>query len=81
MDFKSFVVRAKAGDVRAFDALIWAFQDMAFGYAYALPRDFDLAPDITQEAFFEAFRTIDQLVDFTRRLFAFGHSFLLFQIR
>jgi hypothetical protein len=30
---------------------------------------------------FSAHPGIDKLVDFTRRLFAFGHSFLLCQIR
>ncbi len=61
MDFTSHVVRAQQGDRRAFDALTVQFQDMAFGYAYALTQAFELAQDMTQEAFVEAFRTIGQL--------------------
>jgi len=55
------VDRAQDGDLRAFDALVRQFRDMAVGYAYALLSDFHLAEDAAQEAFVQAFRDLRML--------------------
>ena len=52
------ILRAKAGDVSAFEAIVRRFQDMAVGYAYSVLGDFHLAEDAAQEAFIEAYRDI-----------------------
>ncbi len=51
----------KAGDTQAYARVIEAFQDMVFGYAYAILGDFHLAEDATQEAFIEAYHNLDTL--------------------
>jgi RNA polymerase sigma factor (sigma-70 family) len=61
--YQESVVQAQAGDARAYNRLVIAFQDMAFAYAYARLGDFHLAQDVTQEAFIEGFRDIGQLRD------------------
>jgi RNA polymerase sigma factor (sigma-70 family) len=45
----------------AFGELVWRFQDLAYGYAYALLGDPHLAQDATQEAFLAAYRNLGQL--------------------
>lgn len=57
----SVVLRARDGDVEAFGLLVRRFQDMAVGYATSILRDFQLAEDAAQEAFFEAYRNLHQL--------------------
>ena len=48
--------RARAGDLRAFEALVRDYQADAWRFAYHLTRDRSLAEDVTQEAFLRAFR-------------------------
>jgi phosphoribosylaminoimidazole-succinocarboxamide synthase len=55
------VLRARAGEAAAFEALVVRFQDMAVGYAYALLRDWELARDAAQEAFVEAHAALPAL--------------------
>ena len=55
------VTRARNGDAEAFGILVRRFQDMAVGYGYSILRDFQLAEDAAQEAFFEAYRTLSKL--------------------
>jgi RNA polymerase sigma factor (sigma-70 family) len=57
----SWVTRARAGDTTAYGMLVSRFQDMAYGYAYAILGDFDLAQDAAQEAFIEAYRCLPNL--------------------
>jgi DNA-directed RNA polymerase specialized sigma24 family protein len=45
----------------AFGELVARFQDMAFGCAYAVLRDFYLAEDAAQEAFITAWQSLHQL--------------------
>jgi DNA-directed RNA polymerase specialized sigma24 family protein len=52
---------ARSEKDRAFGAIVRRFQDLAFGYAYALLGDFHLAEDAAQEAFITAWRHLDQL--------------------
>ena len=55
------VLQAEAGDADAFGRLVEAFQDMAYGYAYTILTDFELARDATQEAFVSAYRDLAKL--------------------
>jgi len=60
-DVRSTVVRAQEGDAAAYETLVARFQDMAYGYAYALLGDFQMAQDAAQEAFIEAYRCLPAL--------------------
>ncbi|MBI1922841.1 hypothetical protein HYR99_01185 [Candidatus Poribacteria bacterium] len=42
---KSLIIRAQAGDMDAFGAIVQRFQDMEVGYAYSILGDFHLAAD------------------------------------
>src|SRR5687767_5936480 len=55
------VLRARDGDSDAYATIVRRFQDMAVGYSYSMLRDFHLAEDASQEAFFEAYRTLASL--------------------
>jgi RNA polymerase sigma factor (sigma-70 family) len=46
---------------RAFGEIVRRYQDLAYGYAYAILGDFQLAEDAAQEAFLAAWRHLDQL--------------------
>src|SRR5215472_9191075 len=58
---ESLVDSSRRGDANAFAIIVRRFQDMAVGYGYSILRDFQLAEDAAQEAFFEAYRSLDQL--------------------
>lgn len=58
---ESLVHRVRDGDIDAYETLVLRFQDMAVGYGYSILRDFQLAQDAAQEAFFEAYRNLHQL--------------------
>lgn len=65
LDICELVKRASSDDRRqqhaAFDELVCRLQDMAYGYAFSILRDFHLAEDVAQEAFVEAYLRLDQL--------------------
>ena len=50
------VVRAREGDLAAFEELVRLLQADAYAFAWHLTRDRTLAEDVTQEAFIRAFR-------------------------
>ena len=58
---ESIIHSARRGDQAAFEELVSRFQDMAYGYAYAILGDFDLAEDAAQEAFLEAYHKLHAL--------------------
>jgi RNA polymerase sigma factor (sigma-70 family) len=60
-DLRSLLIRARNRDVRAYGEVVRRFQDMAYGYAYAILGDFHLAEDAAQEAFIEAYRCLPGL--------------------
>ena len=60
-DLTTLVTRARTDDDRAYGELVHRFQDMAYGYAYAILNDFHLAEDAAQEAFIEAYRCLPGL--------------------
>lgn len=55
------VSHAQGGDVEAFSEIVRRFQNMAIAYAYARTGDRELAEDVAQESFVEAFRCLGQL--------------------
>jgi RNA polymerase sigma factor (sigma-70 family) len=55
------VEAARSGDRDAFGVLVTRFEAMAVSCAYARLRDADLARDVAQEAFLDAFLHLDQL--------------------
>jgi DNA-directed RNA polymerase specialized sigma24 family protein len=65
--FESLVKLAQAPDANraqrhaAFGELVVRFQDMAYGYAYAILGDAHLAQDAAQEAFIAAYQKLAQL--------------------
>jgi RNA polymerase sigma factor (sigma-70 family) len=59
----SLVVASRAGDMDSYAVIVRRFQDMAYGYAYAILGDFHLAEDIAQEAFVEAYYNLSRLQD------------------
>src|ERR671922_1768892 len=58
---QSIVLKALDGDADDYGVLVRRFQDMAVGYGYSIMRDFHLAEDAAQEAFFEAYRCLSNL--------------------
>lgn len=55
------IYHAQTGDAEAFTVIVSRFQNMAYGYAYTVLNDFDLAQDAAQEAFIEAYRCLPTL--------------------
>lgn len=51
----------RSGGPDAFEQLVRRFQNMAYGYAFAIVGDFHLAQDVAQEAFVEAYRQLPNL--------------------
>lgn len=66
-DFVHLVHDAQTGSPEAFGLLVARFQNMAYAYAYAVLSDTDLAQDVVQEAFVEAYQALPAL----REPFAF----------
>lgn len=56
MSEAELIVRARAGDHTAFDALIEDHREVIFRYAYLITRDAHSAEDIAQEAVWRAYR-------------------------
>jgi RNA polymerase sigma factor (sigma-70 family) len=54
-------VRAKQGDLQAFAEIVRRFRDMACGYALSVLRDPQLAQDVAQEAFIDAYAKLGDL--------------------
>jgi RNA polymerase sigma factor (sigma-70 family) len=61
MELTTLIRRARAADLDAFTELTRRYQNLAFGYAFALLGDFHLAQDATQEAFIAAYFGLGQL--------------------
>lgn len=62
-ELRALVVSAQDGDLEAYGKIVRRFQDMAYGYGYAILGDFHLAEDAAQEAFIEAYRDLSKLKD------------------
>lgn len=53
------VKRAKAGDGKAYDALILLYKDAVYGVVYRMVHNKQEAEDLTQEAFIKAYNSIN----------------------
>lgn len=56
----ALIAAARQGDLGAFNQLVLAYQKLVYHQALTLLRDTMLAEDVTQEAFIQAYRKIDQ---------------------
>lgn len=57
-DDHALIARSQQGDRRAFNALVERYQSAAYALALRMLGDPDLAADVTQDAFFSAYRAI-----------------------
>ena len=57
-DDQTLIARSQQGDRRAFNALVERYQSAAYALALRMLGDPDLAADVTQDAFFSAYRAI-----------------------
>lgn len=57
----SLVMAAQNGDLDAFGLIVQRFQGMAYTSAYAMLEDAQMAEDVTQEAFIEAYLNLPKL--------------------
>ena len=62
-EYLALVRRAQTGDVRAFNEVVYYFQNMAVGYAHSILGDFHRAEDAAQDAFLDVYRLLPQLED------------------
>jgi RNA polymerase sigma factor (sigma-70 family) len=58
---ESLVVASRSGNMDSYARIVQHFQDMVYGYAYAILGDFHLAEDVAQEAFVEAYYNLSKL--------------------
>jgi RNA polymerase sigma factor (sigma-70 family) len=56
---RQVIERARRGDVAAFNTLVTQYQSMAYGLALRMLGDPEAAADVTQDAFFSAYRNLD----------------------
>ena len=61
METEELVRKAGTGDAGAFTELTRRYQNLAFGYAFSLLRDFHLAQDAAQESFLAAYQGLPAL--------------------
>lgn len=57
----SLVIAAQGGDLEAFEKIVGRFKGMAYASAYSLLNDAQLAEDVAQEAFIEAYLDLPKL--------------------
>jgi RNA polymerase sigma-70 factor (ECF subfamily) len=57
-DEESLIARSQNGDVEAFNQLVLHYQQTMFGAVFRLLGDYEVAADVTQDAFLAAFRGI-----------------------
>jgi RNA polymerase sigma factor (sigma-70 family) len=54
-DLATLVIQARNGDMGAFDALVRKLRGLTLRYAYTILHDWDLAQDVAQDAFVQAY--------------------------
>lgn len=55
---RAAIARSQRGDIQAFNSLVIRYQAAAYSLALRMVGDADVAADVTQDAFFSAFRNI-----------------------
>lgn len=58
LDEEALLSSASNGDLEAFNQLVLNYQNLAFGHAFAVLGDSDLAEDATQDSFIKAFQAL-----------------------
>ncbi|MEM7031059.1 MAG: sigma-70 family RNA polymerase sigma factor [Chloroflexota bacterium] len=61
MELRELVLTAQQGDQEAFSQLVYRFQDMAYAIGYGKVGDAQLAEDIAQESFLNAYLNLNKL--------------------
>ncbi len=61
IELRDLIGEANAGNRAAFSELARRYEDMAFGYALSIVRDFHLAQDVAQEALLSAYFSLARL--------------------
>ncbi len=61
IELRDLLGEATAGNRAAFSELARRYEDMAFGYALSILRDFHLAQDVAQEALLSAYLSLERL--------------------
>lgn len=56
---EALIQRAQAGDLQAFNQLVYHYQNLTYNVAYRILSDPDAAADATQDAFLSAYRALD----------------------
>jgi RNA polymerase sigma-70 factor, ECF subfamily len=57
---RNLVVRARAGEAEAFEAIVRSYQRRVYGVALRMTRRHEMADDITQETFLRAYSHLDR---------------------
>ncbi len=58
---RELVLAARAGEIRAFDALFYRYRDGIFRLGYAITKDASYADEIVVDTFARAYRALDRL--------------------
>ncbi len=58
-DEPTLVEQAQAGDLQAYNRLVYHYQSLAYNVAYRILNDPDAAADATQDAFLSAYKALD----------------------
>ncbi len=56
---EALIQQAQAGDLQAFNRLVYHYQSLAYNVAYRILSDADAAADATQDAFLSAYKALD----------------------
>jgi RNA polymerase sigma-70 factor (ECF subfamily) len=79
-----YVRRARAGDVRAFSAIVSNYQKMVFTIVLKIVGNREDAEDITQEVFVKVFKSLDQFkeeAEFSTWLYRIAYNTTLSELR
>jgi RNA polymerase sigma-70 factor (ECF subfamily) len=79
-----YIERVKAGDVRAFSAIVSAYQQMVFSIVMKIVANREDAEDITQEVFIKVFKSLAQFkkeAEFSTWLYRIAYNTTLSELR
>jgi RNA polymerase sigma-70 factor (ECF subfamily) len=79
-----YIQRIKAGDVRAFSAIVSNYQRMVFTIVYKIVGNREDAEDITQEVFVKVFKSLEQFKEeseFSTWLYRIAYNTTLSELR
>ncbi|GHT41176.1 DNA-directed RNA polymerase sigma-70 factor [Bacteroidia bacterium] len=79
-----YIARVKAGDVRAFSAIVGGYQQMVFSIVLKIVANREDAEDITQEVFIKVFKSLAQFkeeAEFSTWLYRIAYNTTLSELR